>query len=122
MVIGKLRSDTGTDGNQQHWKAAKALLVIIPLLGIPYLITMVPPTDKQWYLWFQIVRALLLSLQGSIITVPYCFLNTEVRATISNSSHRWKLSRNINGGTDSRGTRSTRDSISMAGHYSINPG
>ncbi len=41
MVIGKLRSDAGSggaDANQQHWKAAKALLVIIPLLGITYLV------------------------------------------------------------------------------------
>ncbi len=37
-------------------------------------------------------------MQGSVITVPYCFLNTEVRATLRNSYHRWKLNRNINGG------------------------
>ncbi len=61
-------------------------------------ITLVPPTGKLWYLGFQIVRALLLSMQGSVITVPYCFLNTEVRATLRNSYHRWKLNRNINGG------------------------
>jgi len=64
VVIGKLRSDVTPDApHQQHWKAAKALLVIIPLLGITYLITLVPPTGRHWYLAFQSIRAILLSTQ-----------------------------------------------------------
>ena len=62
-MIGKLRSDVSGDTTQQHWKAAKALLIIIPLLGITYLITLIPPTDKRGYLIFQIMRAFLLSIQ-----------------------------------------------------------
>ena len=60
MVICKLRSET-TERHRQHWRAAKALLVIFPLLGISYIITLVGPTDTHRV--FQYVRALLLSLQ-----------------------------------------------------------
>ena len=40
VVVLKLRSTgRGETTDHQNWKAAKALLVIIPLLGITYLIT-----------------------------------------------------------------------------------
>ena len=40
VVVAKLRSSgQGEPADHQNWKAAKALLVIIPLLGITYLIT-----------------------------------------------------------------------------------
>ena len=40
VVVTKLRSSgQGEPADHQNWKAAKALLVIIPLLGITYLIT-----------------------------------------------------------------------------------
>lgn len=63
VVICKLRSET-TERHRQHWRAVKALLVIFPLLGICYIITLVGPTEGTPGHWvFQHVRALLLSLQ-----------------------------------------------------------
>ena len=70
VVICKLRSET-TERHRQHWRAAKALLVIFPLLGISYIITLVGPTDTHRV--FQYVRALLLSLQVSVIV--FCYIN-----------------------------------------------
>ena len=81
VVIGKLRSDVTTAAeSHHHMKAAKALLVIIPLLGITYLITLIPPPDQIGYLIFQHVRAIMLSIQVSGIKFPYlisgyCFLS-----------------------------------------------
>ena len=57
-----------------------------------------------------------------VITIPYCFSNTEVRTALSNTLYRWKLSRGLGSDNASRGTRSTRNSISMAGYYSTNVG
>jgi corticotropin releasing hormone receptor 1 len=62
VVIGKLRSEN-SESHHQHLKAAKALLIIIPLLGITYLITLMPPTHQTGYLIFQHLRAVLLSTQ-----------------------------------------------------------
>ena len=31
---------------------------------------------------FQLGRSVLISLQGAVITLPYCFCNTEVRAVL----------------------------------------
>ena len=66
IVICKLRSEnTASESHtRQHWGAAKALLVIFPLLGISYIITLVvPPQGATGHRVFQYVRALLLSLQ-----------------------------------------------------------
>ena len=67
VVICKLRSEsTTTERSRQHWRAAKALLVIFPLLGISYIITLVGPQEgTPGHRVFQYVRALLLSLQVS---------------------------------------------------------
>lgn len=65
IVICKLRSENlPSENHRQHWRAAKALLVIFPLLGISYVITLVvPPQGVTGHRVFQYVRALLLSLQ-----------------------------------------------------------
>ena len=119
MVIGKIRSEVASaESQQQHSRAAKALLIIIPLLGITYLITMFPPvnTEGMGYQIFQYARSILLSTQGFVITLPYCFLNTEVKSVLKNNFERWKTNRSLD--NSSANTRSTRNSISMAGYYS----
>ena len=67
MVCRKLRSDHSESQHHQHLKAAKALFIIIPLLGMPYLITLLPPTDETSYffIFFQHTRAVLLATQVS---------------------------------------------------------
>ena len=71
IVICKLKSENvASESHRQHWRAAKALLVIFPLLGISYIITLVvPPQGVTGHRVFQYVRALLLSLQ-----VIYCYI------------------------------------------------
>ena len=66
VVIGKIRSEV-TEHNQQHIRAGKAFLIIIPLLGITYLITMFPPVNTEGigYQIFQAARSILLSTQVS---------------------------------------------------------
>ena len=34
--------------------------------------------------------------QGFVITLPYCFLNTEVRNVLKHNLHRWQANRNWN--------------------------
>ena len=133
VVVAKLRSrDQGEPTDHQNWKAAKALLVIIPLLGITYIITIVGKTNSSHecpylivsgptdttslqYAIFEHIRAILLSTQGFTVTLPYCFLNTEVKSIIQNSFTRWRNVRHVEH-TYSRG-HSARNSISLAGYY-----
>ena len=105
VVICKLRSEgTTTERSRQHWRAAKALLVIFPLLGmspflifgalllhcihyligiyissllgISYIITLTGPTEgTPGHQVFQYVRAFLLSIQVcTLVIIPICHI------------------------------------------------
>lgn len=66
VLITKLRS-ANTLETQQYHKAAKALLVLMPLLGITYVITLYGPTlNKTSTNVFECTRAVLLSTQVSL--------------------------------------------------------
>merc|ERR1711936_1040980 len=98
VVISKLRS---TDTPHQTWdinlRAAKALIIIVPLLGITYLVTIVGPSEPDSLLAtaFIITRNILISFQGFFITLPYCFLNNEVVTTIKTHWRRWHNTKDI---------------------------
>ena len=71
------------------------------------------PTNIAWAKdIFQIVRCVLLSTQGLVISLPYCYLNTEVQMVIKTHYKRWQLIRNV--GT---GQMSHRPSLSASTAY-----
>ena len=91
----------------------KALIIVMPILGIGYLITIEGPTNIPWAKdIFQIVRCVLLSTQGLVISLPYCYLNTEVQMVMLTHYKRWQLIRNV--GT---GQMSHRPSLSASTAY-----
>lgn len=64
VLITKLRS-ANTAETRQYRKASKALLVLIPLLGITYLVLLTGPQDGVMRYIFDVFRPLLLSTQVS---------------------------------------------------------
>lgn len=63
VLITKLRS-ANTLETEQYRKATKALLVLIPLLGITNLLVLCGPNDDSWFAHaFDYTRALMLSTQ-----------------------------------------------------------
>lgn len=75
VLITKLRSATSAE-TQQYRKAAKALLVLIPLLGITYILVIVGPAEGISRSIYDGVRAVLLSTQvSSWITEKIFFAN-----------------------------------------------
>lgn len=67
VLITKLRS-ANTLETQQYRKAAKALLVLMPLLGVTYVLIMKSPsTDEVTNIIFDYIRAVLLSTQVFIL-------------------------------------------------------
>ena len=97
-------------------RAAKALLIIVPLLGITYLVTIVGPSEPDTPLEtvFIMGRNILLSFQGFFITLPYCFFNGEVFSTVKKHWVRWRYVRDISSGANSK-----RNSISIQGLNSV---
>lgn len=62
MLIIKLRS-ANTAETRQYKKASKALVVLIPLLGITYLVVWIGPEDGVSSQMFDSLRAFLISTQ-----------------------------------------------------------
>ncbi|XP_025422368.1 diuretic hormone receptor-like isoform X3 [Sipha flava] len=95
VLITKLRSANSAE-TQQYRKASKALLVLIPLLGVTYILTMVGPTESGTYAnYYSYGRATLLSMQGFMVAIFYCFVNSEVKNTFKHHFLRWNDARNL---------------------------
>lgn len=62
VLITKLRSANNIE-TQQYRKAAKALLVLIPLLGVTYILVIVGPKEGIPKRIYDSLRAILLSTQ-----------------------------------------------------------
>lgn len=62
VLITKLRS-ANTVETRQYRKASKALLVLIPLLGITYLVILKGPSEGVGSHIFAVIRAFLISSQ-----------------------------------------------------------
>jgi len=117
VVISKLRpSDPYHQTQNVNLRAAKALIIIVPLLGITYLVTIVGPSEPDTTLEtiFILTRNVLLSFQGFFITLPYCFLNGEVCTMMKNHWERWRNTQDIG-----QGPNSARNSIAMQGFNSV---
>ena len=55
----------------------QALFILIPILGCPYLLTLVGPSrdeSPQAYIVFQIIRAVVLSTQVRLVILMFLFL------------------------------------------------
>nr|XP_024218615.1 diuretic hormone receptor-like [Halyomorpha halys] len=90
VLITKLRSANNAE-TEQYRKGSKALLVLIPLLGITYILFIAGPQSAV----YSNIRALLLSTQGLSVGLLYCFLNTEVQNTLRHRWLRWKEERSL---------------------------
>ncbi|KAK8758954.1 hypothetical protein V5799_003414 [Amblyomma americanum] len=99
VLITKLRAATSVE-SQQYRKAAKALLVLIPLLGVSYILVIWTPQHKTAKVIFTYLQITLLSTQGFTVAVLYCFLNGEVRNSVRHHLERWKTMRALRRGGD----------------------
>jgi len=96
IVVSKLHFQNSLDFDRRHIRAVKALVIVIPVLGFTYILTLLGPSARDTpiaYTIFQAVRAALLSTQGAVITLPYCYLNTEVKGILTIRWKRWKMIR-----------------------------
>ncbi|KAK7109189.1 hypothetical protein V1264_013275 [Littorina saxatilis] len=104
VLVTKLRASNSLE-TRQYRKAARAIVVLFPLLGLTYLLMFYAPSeDQDLFRAFKYVNAVLQPLQGLLVAIFYCFLNGEVQTLL-----RKKLS-SIQ---DSRGlfTRHTKSSF-----------
>lgn len=78
LLITKLRQIPEV---AQTRKAVRATAILIPLLGLQFLLFIKRPEDKDSTLStiYQYVLAIFVPLQGAFVSIMYCFCNGEVR-------------------------------------------
>lgn len=88
LLITKLRQIPEA---AQTRKAARATFILIPLLGLQFLLAPVRPRrDSTAMDVYAIAVALIVSLQGAFVSTLYCFWNGEVITVIK---RKWNLHR-----------------------------
>uniref|UniRef100_UPI0035900B5B corticotropin-releasing factor receptor 2-like isoform X2 n=1 Tax=Myxine glutinosa TaxID=7769 RepID=UPI0035900B5B len=89
ILMTKLRAST-TSETIQYRKVVKATLVLLPLLGITYMLFFINPKEEGTsHIIFVYVNSFFMSFQGFFVSVFYCFLNGEVRSALHKRWVRW---------------------------------
>lgn len=64
-------------------KAVRATLILIPLLGLHYMLTPFRPEAKsEWEVIYEIIAAVCTSFQGLCVAMLFCFCNGEVISAV----------------------------------------
>ncbi|KAK8767358.1 hypothetical protein V5799_005861 [Amblyomma americanum] len=106
VLVTKLRS-THANEPSQFRKAVRAVLVLFPLFGMHFLMTVYrsPANCGAWEVYQYISKA-SDGLQGFFVAVIFCYLNGEIQGQISRSIELMKLESSLGRASDRR--RSTR--------------
>ncbi|XP_074659137.1 calcitonin gene-related peptide type 1 receptor-like [Tubulanus polymorphus] len=99
VLVTKLRAVNSPDTNQTK-KAVRAIIILIPLLGLQYMIIPFRPTEPAAQTIYLIIAAVVVSFQGLFVAVIFCFCNGEVIAIVK---RKWGQHQLMQGKTRSRG-------------------
>ncbi|XP_014256662.1 calcitonin gene-related peptide type 1 receptor-like isoform X2 [Cimex lectularius] len=92
VVVTKLRAGPNQSARPSTalLQALRATLLLLPLLGLNYLLTPFRPPDKHpWETYYEVVSALTASFQGLCVATLFCFCNGEV---IAQMKRKWQYS------------------------------
>ncbi|KAL1138278.1 hypothetical protein AAG570_009967, partial [Ranatra chinensis] len=82
VVVGKSRAGPG-QGQGPGGAALRATLILLPLLGLNYLLTPFRPPDRHpLEAYYELTSALTSSFQGLCVATLFCFCNGEVIAQV----------------------------------------
>ncbi|XP_069108264.1 calcitonin gene-related peptide type 1 receptor-like [Argopecten irradians] len=105
ILLSKLRAVNSSEAHQSR-RAARATLILIPLLGLQYFVIPFKPNTASPV--YDIISAILTSYQGVLVALFFCFGNGEV---INVVRRKWKLMRQRLGSVDMK--RSNTFNVSL---------
>lgn len=86
VLLDKLRTSTTSDLLRIK-KGIKAALILMPLLGVIYLMILYVP--KSAPIWYNYLIRILYPMQGTLACLVYVVFNGEVRQAIKTRWNRW---------------------------------
>ncbi|CAG5119344.1 unnamed protein product, partial [Candidula unifasciata] len=95
VLVTKMKASNSLETRQTR-KAVKATVVLVPLLGLTYVMFLRSPFDDETVnILFQHANAVLQSSQGLFVAIFYCFLNGEVRSVLRQKLNSLQDSRSL---------------------------
>ncbi|MEQ2277273.1 hypothetical protein XENORESO_000343 [Xenotaenia resolanae] len=95
VIITKLRV-THQAESSLYMRAVRATLILIPLLGIQYVLLSYKPHDHWIYEIYLYIMNILMHYQGLLVSTIFCFFNGEVQTVLR---RQWNLLRMQSAGT-----------------------
>ncbi|XP_012635105.1 calcitonin receptor [Microcebus murinus] len=93
VLVVKMKQ-TREPESYMYLKAVKATLILVPLLGIQFVIFPWRPSNKVLGQIYDYVMHSLIHFQGFFVAVIHCFCNSEVQTTLKRHWAQYKLQRN----------------------------
>lgn len=104
------------NNSNQNRKAVRATLILIPLLGLHYMLTPFRPDAKsEWEVIYEIIAAVCTSFQGLCVAMLFCFCNGEVINAIKK-----KLKDSFLFKRDSKRTMRSRSNTAISNVFTAN--
>lgn len=115
VLLTKLHPAATQHASVAARKAARAALILVPLFGLHFvLLPFRPLPDSPWEKTYQIVSALLTSLQGLCVAILFCFTNHDVVDAIKKYLSRFRANNEgipMTGVTGAESLVNTRDHV-----------
>ncbi|XP_023667535.1 calcitonin gene-related peptide type 1 receptor isoform X3 [Paramormyrops kingsleyae] len=89
VLVTKLR-DTHRAESNMYMKAVRATLILVPLLGIQFVIIPWRPENRLAGEVFDYIMHILMNYQGLLVATIFCFFNGEVQAVLKRQWMQYK--------------------------------
>ncbi|CAL4174508.1 unnamed protein product, partial [Meganyctiphanes norvegica] len=119
ILVTKLQASDAVETARVR-KAIKATLVLFPLLGIPNLLAMYNPRDNATLEGaYMVANALLQSCMGVVVSILYCFLNSEVQGVLKTRWWQYRVRHQPDMYVQTQRRKSTKSSITLTSTFSL---
>uniref|UniRef100_A0A8C0KH59 Calcitonin receptor n=1 Tax=Canis lupus dingo TaxID=286419 RepID=A0A8C0KH59_CANLU len=89
VLVSKMR-ETQEAESHMYLKAVRATLILVPLLGIQFVVFPWRPSNKMLGKIYDYLMHSLIHFQGFFVAVIYCFCNNEVQTTVKRQWAQFK--------------------------------
>ncbi|XP_072303407.1 calcitonin gene-related peptide type 1 receptor [Eucyclogobius newberryi] len=90
VLVTKLR-DTHRAESNMYMKAVRATLILVPLLGIQFVIIPWRPENRVAGEVYEYIMHILMHYQGLLVATIFCFFNGEVQAALKRQWVQYKM-------------------------------
>lgn len=92
VLVTKLRANHVAADTNGTRKAVRATLILIPLLGLHYvLMPFRPAKGSHWEFVYEVISAVVSSFQGFCVALLFCFCNSEVVMAVKKKWYQYQF-------------------------------